>query len=400
MNREKIAALLGGVLNKPAGEIAALPPELDLTTVGLTSIQFIQFIVAVEEAFNIEVRDSDLLFSNFKTLGQIYQTLAGYFKTEPTPVKKPPVKKVLICDCDNVLWQGVAGEEPLQLTNENIALQRALVNLYNKGVLLCLCSKNQPQNIETAFKTLDMPLKPEHIILKKISFNNKVESILQIAKELNLLPESFVFLDDDPHETEAVTAVLPQVTAILANHANPNFTAQMQGCFGTGAIGQNRTELYREQKQREKARQKFGTVEEFNRSLNTKIICEPARPEQLERIAELTNRTNQFNLAGGRFTTNELAKFFSQQNCKIYSVSIADRLGDMGIIGAALVTAGGRNIITNFYLSCRAFGRGAEQVLLNTLKAHCPGRLYGVYRKTEQNKLFADFYTQNGVEIL
>ena len=72
----------------------------------------------------------------------------------------------------------------------------------------------------------------------------------------------------------------------------------------------------------------------------------------------------------------------------------------MGIIGAALVTAGGRNIITNFYLSCRAFGRGAEQVLLNTLKARCPGRLYGVYRKTGQNKLFADFYTQNGVEIL
>lgn len=393
MNREKITALLGGVLNRPASEIAALSPELDLTTVGLTSIQFIQFIVAVEEAFNIEVRDSDLLFSNFKTLGQIYQTLAGYFKTKPAPVKK-----VLICDCDNVLWQGVAGEEPLQLTNENIALQKALVDLYNKGVLLCLCSKNQPQNIETAFKTLNMPLKPEHIILKKISFHNKAESILQIAKELNLLPESFVFLDDDPRETEEVAAVLPQVTAILANRTN--FTAQMQGCFGTGAIGQNRTELYREQKQREKARQKFGTVEEFNRSLNTKIICEPARPEQLERIAELTTRTNQFNLAGGRFTTNELAKFFSQRNCGIYTVSITDRLGDMGIVGAALVTTGDRNIITNFYLSCRAFGRGAEQVLLNALKANYPGTLYGVYRKTEQNKLFADFYTQNGVEIL
>lgn len=398
MNREKITALLGGVLNRPASEIAALSPELDLTTVGLTSIQFIQFIVAVEEAFNIEVRDSDLLFSNFKTVGQIYQTLAGYFKTKPTPVKKAPVKKVLICDCDNVLWQGVAGEEPLQLTNENIALQKALVNLYNQGVLLCLCSKNQPQNIETAFKNLDMPLKPEHIILKKISFHNKAESILQIAKELNLLPESFVFLDDDPRETEAVAAVLPQITTILANCTN--FTAQMQGCFGTGAIGQNRTELYREQKQREKARQKFGTVEEFNRSLNTKIICEPARPEQLERIAELTTRTNQFNLAGGRFTTNELEKFFSQRNCGIYTVSITDRLGDMGIIGAALVTAGNRNIITNFYLSCRAFGRGAEQVLLNALKANYPGTLYGVYRKTEQNKLFADFYTKNGVEIL
>lgn len=395
MNREKITALLGGVLNRPASEIAALSPELDLTTVGLTSIQFIQFIVAVEEAFNIEVRDSDLLFSNFKTLGQIYQTLAGYFKTKPTPVKK-----VLICDCDNVLWQGVAGEEPLQLTNENIALQKALVNLYNQGVLLCLCSKNQPKNIETAFKTLNMPLKPEHIILKKISFHNKAESILQIAKELNLLPESFVFLDDDPRETEAVAAVLPRVATVLANQTNPSFTAQIQGLFGTNTTGQNRTELYREQKQREKARQKFGTVEEFNRSLNTKMVCEPAKLQQLERIAELTNRTNQFNLAGGRFTTNELAKFFSQPNCKIYSVSIADRLGDMGIIGAALVTAGGRNIITNFYLSCRAFGRGAEQVLLNTLKAHCPGRLYGVYRKTEQNKLFADFYTQNGVEIL
>lgn len=393
MNREKITALLGGVLNRPASEIAVLSPELDLTTVGLTSIQFIQFIVAVEEAFNIEVRDSDLLFSNFKTVGQIYQTLAGYFKTEPTPVKK-----VLICDCDNVLWQGVAGEEPLQLTNENIALQKALVNLYNQGVLLCLCSKNQPQNIETAFKTLNMPLKPEHIILKKISFHNKAESILQIAKELNLLPESFVFLDDDPRETEAVAAVLPQVTAILANRTN--FTAQMQGCFGTNTTGQNRTELYREQKQREKARQKFSTVEEFNRSLNTKMVCEPAKLQQLERIAELTNRTNQFNLAGGRFTPNELAKFFSQQNYGIYTVSITDRLGDMGIVGAALVTTGDRNIITNFYLSCRAFGRGAEQVLLNTLKANYPGQLYGVYRKTEQNKLFADFYSKNGVEIL
>lgn len=395
MNREKITALLGGVLNRPASEIAVLSPELDLTTVGLTSIQFIQFIVAVEEAFNIEVRDSDLLFSNFKTVGQIYQTLAGYFKTKPAPVKK-----VLICDCDNVLWQGVAGEEPLQLTNENIALQKALVNLYNQGVLLCLCSKNQPQNIEMAFKTLDMPLKPEHIILKKISFHNKAESILQIAKELNLLPESFVFLDDDPRETEAVAAVLPRVATVLANQTNPSFTAQIQGLFGTNTTGQNRTELYREQKQREKARQQFGTVEEFNRSLNTKIICEPARPEQLERIAELTTRTNQFNLAGGRFTTNELAKFFSQQNYGIYTVSITDRLGDMGIIGAALVTTGDRNIITNFYLSCRAFGRGAEQVLLNALKANYPGQLYGVYRKTEQNKLFADFYTKNGVEIL
>ena len=147
MDKDEITKILSKVMQLDFGELKKIQGDTSLVELGLESVSFIQFIVAMEEKFGIEIRDSDLLLSNFDTLDKLFSTLEQYFQ------KEEPIKKVLICDCDNVLWRGVAGEQDITVEKAHLAFQETLINLYDKGVLLCLCSKNQIENILKALET-------------------------------------------------------------------------------------------------------------------------------------------------------------------------------------------------------------------------------------------------------
>lgn len=392
MNKDIIFQILCTITEKSKEDLMSFPENHSLLDLGLDSLKFIRFIVAVEEQFNIEIYDSDLLFTNFDTIEKLFSTLEKYFKDAP-------LKKVLICDCDNVLWHGVAGEEKIYIDSLAVQLQRSLLDLYNNGVLLCLCSKNEKANIDFAFESLNMVLKKEHIALSKINFRDKATNIKEIALELHLSLDSFVFLDDSDYELGLVSALIPQVYTVKADYSDWSFISEINDLFAQSASSLNRTRLYREQKEREKEKLQFATVQEYNLSLETKTTFHYDNAEEAPRIAELTQRTNQFNLSGKRYTEEDILSFMKNQSYTILTLSVSDKYGDMGIIGAAIYESKAECVVIHaFYLSCRAFGRDFATLMLDEIKK-LNKPIYGVFHETDKNKKQRSFYDDNGVSL-
>jgi FkbH-like protein len=399
--KEKILQLLAESLNRDPAEIMRLSEDSDLRAEGLESLAYIRFIVKAEEAFDIEINDSDLLLEDSMPLSFILDMIGKYI----APSGEKPVKKCLILDCDNVLWNGIAGEDELRdifIGDEAFALQALAAELYEKGVLICLCSKNEPESVEEVFRHFpDMPLKPHMIAARRINRSNKAENLLSIADELNLYPDSFVFLDDSDYELGLVSSLLPGVETIKAGIGKTGVVERVSGLFPVtdAGGGRNRTEQYRQQKEREKIRLSSASVDEYNDSLKTRIDCHKALPSQARRLSELSMRTNQFNLASSRYTPDEIAALLENRDYLVAALSVSDIYGDMGIVGCAVVRLFEKSaLIEGFMLSCRAFGRGFENGLLEFIKSSIGSRsLSGIYRPTEKNRKFARFYMENGV---
>ena len=396
MNKDKILEILAETLEKDFDEIRSLDESVRLDEIGFESIRFVTFIVNIEEEFGIEVNDSDLPVKNFETLGELFQMLGKYFTVPYAP------KKVLILDCDNVLWDSISGEEEITLNAEIVRFQTELIRLYERGVLLCLCSKNERRNVEAAFNMPTMLLKWEHIACAEINLADKARNIRKIAGELNLSTDSFVFVDDSDYELGLVGTLIAGIDTIKADHADARFIDTVRSFFdGTQHQDMNRTKLYKEQKERQKEQLRFETVEEYNSSLETRYTCGFATPHHVDRIAELSQRTNQFNLSCSRYTADEVTRMMDSGDCSMLTLSVTDKYGDMGVVGAAAIrSAGAYAVIEGFMLSCRVFGRGFEFVLLEKIKDMAFGKeLRGVYAPSEKNKRYAGFYSENGVRL-
>lgn len=395
MDKCKILELLADMIDIEKDVILEAPMSTKLSNLGLSSIQFIQFIVAIEDEFNIEILDSDLIMSKFETIEKLMKTLEKYF------IHSMSVKKVLICDCDNVLWHGIAGEEDIFVDNMINEFQKSIIELYNSGILICLCSKNNSENIEQAFKTLNMPLKREYILNEKINMSDKVTNIKKIASELQLSPDSFVFVDDTKYELELVSSIIPEITTVQADYSDLRFIDIIRQYFILDVTDSNRTNQYKEQKEREKQKTYFSTVEEFNDSLETILECSLAKIPHASRISELSLRTNQFNLSNARYTESEIISYIRSEEYSVYILSASDKYGDMGIVGATIIQKSYQPVIIAFFLSCRVFGRGFEIDFIKKIKDDfSKTKLFGVYNKTDKNKRFEDFYFDNEVECI
>lgn len=393
MDKETILQLLSAVTDATVNELKALDDTALLEDHGLTSIGFIRFIVSVEETFSVEILDSDLILSNFATLQGLFATLEKYFAPQEV------LKKVLVTDCDNVLWRGIAGEESLVIDDDARALQETFLRLQQRGILLCLCSKNEPANIAEAFASPSMCLQTAHILLAKINRQDKASNLRELAAELNVDTSSFVFVDDSEYEIGLVNALLPEVTTEKAVGDIAAVCARIEAYFdGTPVSDVDRTRQYREQKQREQDKHRFVTVEEYNASLETIVTCVPAAHDDAARIAELTQRTNQCNLSGKRYTVQEIEHVMNDKHAAIITLKASDKYGDMGLVGAAVITGGNAPVIEGFFVSCRVFDRGFETRLLDTVKRLFPvDTLRGVYVPTEKNTRYRDFYRTHGV---
>ena len=394
MITQTIYQCLSEVLQTSPEELQSTPTDANLSELGLTSLSFISFIVNLEEACNIEVLDSDLLFENFSTLEKLFGTLAKYF-----PNEKKSLKKVLILDADNVLWKGVCGEEEIVIDADILSFQKELLDYYKRGVLLCLCSKNEQAFVEQAFPHTSMLLKKEHFAVFVANRRDKVYNMEEIARQLNLSPDSFVFADDSDYELGFVALNLPEVTCIKVDHNTPEFRNTISELFADvqSTSDLNRTQLYREQKEREKEKHRFTTVQEYNLSLETKMICEKAKLDECQRLAELSTRTHQFNLSDRQYSEDELKSLLTAPDYTVLSLSVSDKYGDMGIVGMAVLQ---KEIIEAFMLSCRVFDRDLELVLLEKIRTYIGTTPKGIYRMTEKNQRYADFYPNNGVDVL
>jgi FkbH-like protein len=283
--------------------------------------------------------------------------------------------KVIVLDCDNTLWKGVVGEEGVDgivIPPALAGLQQSMVELSSKGFLLCLCSKNDEADVlEVLDRRRDMVLKRDHLVAWRINWRPKPENLRSLAEELNLGLDSFIFLDDNPVECALLRAECPEVLTLrLPMESDVAAFLTHVWAFDRLKITSEdklRTAMYQEEAKRARFQQEAPTIDEFLAGLDLRVAISVPTQEQLARVAQLTQRTNQFNFTTVRRSESEVGSLSeSGLSCRI--VEVSDRFGDYGIVGAMIFAARADALeIDSFLLSCRVLGRGVEHRMLNEL---------------------------------
>lgn len=321
-------------------------------------------------------------------------------------------KKCLVLDLDNTLWGGVLGEEGIdgiQIGGDYpgkafLYFQEALLELSENGVILTVCSKNNEQDVFEAWdKNPFMVLKKEHFAAWRINWLDKASNIKELAEELNIGLDSFVFVDDNPTERALVKQLLPMVTVPefpTQPYEIPMFFKRMvEDYFKVYAItdeDKTKTEQYKANAKRSSLQKSFADFDEFLASLDIHLTIESANEFNTPRIAQMTQKTNQFNLTTRRYTDTDI-KSMKAEGCKVWCVSVADKFGDSGITGC-IITNGDE--IDTLLLSCRILGKGIEfafvKSILKELKENGSERIRAKYIPTAKNMQVKDFYEKCG----
>jgi FkbH-like protein len=286
-----------------------------------------------------------------------------------------PAHKVLVLDCDNTLWAGVVGEDGvagIALPEGFLRLQRYALEQQEKGTLICLASKNSERDVLDVFQQRpDMELKSENIISYRINWKPKSDNILSLARELNLGLDSFVFVDDNPIECAQLRAALPQVVTLQLPPENQiqRFLAHLW-VFDKLAVtseDKRRTSLYRENVARQKFEDAATDIADFVAQLGLVIDIADPMNDEWPRVAQLTQRTNQFNFTTVRRAETEL-QALRDTGSLVLRVTVKDRFGDYGLVGEIVANIrDGRLIVDTLLLSCRVLGRGVEHAMLRRL---------------------------------
>lgn len=324
-------------------------------------------------------------------------------------LKQPP-RKVIALDCDETLWTGICGEETpsnLKLEPGRAALQTFMRAQLNSGMLLCLCSKNNPSDVDAVFAAReDFILRPEHFVARRINWRPKSENLKDLAAELNLGLDSFVFIDDSPLECAEVQANSPEILALQIPRAADKVEDFLKHCWAFDRLkvtseDKQRTALYRQNRLREELRAQSGGLAEFVARLELKVEIDALEPARLERVAQLTQRTNQFNFSTRRRTEAQLRELQQRDGMEILTVSVQDRFGEYGLVGVLIFKAeAGRLDVDSFLLSCRVLGRGVEHQMLAHLGGIAAARglsqveIY--FEPTPKNKPAGEFLEKVG----
>lgn len=312
-------------------------------------------------------------------------------------------KKCIVLDCDNVLWGGIISEDgigKIDISNMGEGLffqdfQRFILELYYGGVILAIASKNNYDDIINIFDNHSgMILKKEHISCFEVNWNKKSDSILKIAKFLNIGLDSIVFVDDSQYEIELVKMSLPEVTTIFFNK-NVDFYSQFS-CINLNkaidhAVVKLRNETYKTNQERELLRQNSVNFQDFLNSLATKIEIHKATEFELKRISELSLRANRCT-NGVRYTVEQIANEFNVNGENSYSVYVEDRFGDLGLVGAIIISG---DTINLFCLSCRALGRDVEDKMVRfILDEYNVKKIYFIdtYKNGEIKRYLSSFF--------
>jgi FkbH-like protein len=290
-------------------------------------------------------------------------------------LRKRPIKLVVL-DCDNTLWNGVCGEvgpTGVVIEPEQELLQRRLIELRERGVLLALCSKNSEPDVWNVFnQNPSMVLQREHISVAEISWNDKSTGLQRIANRLGLGLDSFLFLDDNPLEVAEVRANLPAVIALRLPDLEelPNFVDHIWPLDQLTATrdDQLRAASYRLEADRMAERSQHLSMRSFIEKLNLQIQYLPIDEENLARAAQLIERTNQFNLTLKRRSISELRQILARSETTGFLVEVSDKYGEYGSVGIGICEpANATLLVDTFALSCRALGRGVEYHILRHL---------------------------------
>ncbi len=319
-------------------------------------------------------------------------------------------KKVLALDLDNTLWGGVIGDDGqagIEIGQETSVgqayaqLQGYLKAHKDLGVLLTVCSKNDYENAISGLEHPDGVLKPEDFVCIKANWEPKSMNIADMAQELTLLPESFVFVDDNPAERAIVQAQLPDTAVISFDSVEECMLAlDRSGYFEVTTLSGDdakRNAMYQANAQRQAAQQKFANYKDFLLSLDMKAEIRDFDPVHLPRITQLTNKSNQFNVTTKRYTQAEMESVAeSKQHIRLYG-RLEDKFGDNGIVSVVIGRKEEAALRVELWLmSCRVLKRDMEFAMLDSLVMECRKQgikeIYGYYFPTKKNAMVAELF--------
>lgn len=288
-------------------------------------------------------------------------------------------KKVILIDCDNTLWKGIIGEDGIDniycdKTYKGIVFykfQQFLLKKKEEGFLLALVSKNNEIDVKNAFEKKNMPLKWDDFIIKKINWNEKYKSIMEISSELNMFPDSFIFIDDNQFEIDSVKNFTGINNVVLfKDDIDFLFSVFDFYFFKKKRILQSdleKTAQYITEDLRTKAKNKFANFEDFLLFLDIKIDIRKNDFTDFERLSQLTEKTNQFNFNKNFFSVTDLHNWIEKGNI-IFSFKVSDIYGDYGTIGLMLIEIESKRFnIYNYIISCRALGKNIEHKIFTNI---------------------------------
>jgi FkbH-like protein len=326
-------------------------------------------------------------------------------------------KKCIVLDLDNTMWGGVLGEEGVEgirLSDDGAGkayhdFQRALLDYYETGTLLAICSKNDEALALAALREHPaMILRPEHFAAIRINWNSKAANLHELANELNIGMDAMVFLDDSEFERAEVQRLAPLVTVpkLPADPSEfPAFVASLPFFDSLKATedDRRRSVMYADERHRKEFQHQAASLDEFLQGLHINISVRPADKFGLARLAQLSQKTNQFNLTTRRYSEGDLAERLDRGNWRVYSLGAGDRFGDSGVTGgcfAEIAPGGGQARIDSFFVSCRVLGRGIEAAFMTTV-LKCLRRegvrvVEAEFIATEKNGVAKEFLPKQG----
>ncbi len=324
-------------------------------------------------------------------------------------------RKCLVMDLDNVMWGGIVGEDGVSGVaigdeapgNVYRDIQLAARRLYERGVILAIASKNNPEDALAVFaERKEMVLRREDFAAIEIGWGDKASALRRIAAQLNIGTDSLVFLDDSPQERLLVQTELPEVEVLPFPEDVSALPDELLRCglFDSLTLtdeDRGRGRMYAQRQQRQSAETQATDLDAFLRSLELSVSVVPAEASDVPRVTQLTQRTNQFNLTTRRYTETDIAAMLNDPAWQVLTLSVRDRFGDEGLAGVCLTRIqDGEAAIDSFLMSCRVLGRGVEKAFIATAVHYAARagatRVTAQFLPTKKNAQVRDFYSKHG----
>ena len=324
-------------------------------------------------------------------------------------------KKALIFDCDNTLWKGILGEDGFDniemsaKTNDGSIfseIQAMALALNKQGILIGLCSKNNPDDVDEVIKSHpDMQLRNEHISINKSNWSDKVSNLKDISQELNIGLDSLVFVDDSSFEVNLIREQLPEITVLQVPerlYEYPKMLRENSGLFynlSLTAEDRKKTDMYKQQVKRTSIKMEYSDIKDYLVSLGLKMIIYQDDESIIPRMSQMTQKTNQFNLTTKRYTEGDIQKFINDSNSDVYAFSVSDKFGDSGVTGLCITNIDDNSKTANIdtlLMSCRIIGRNVEYAfidyIIKIIKEKKINVIKAKYIKTQKNEQVKEFY--------
>jgi FkbH-like protein len=321
-------------------------------------------------------------------------------------------RKLIIVDLDDTLWGGIVGDagwENLVLGGHHhigeafADFQQALKSMQNRGILLAIVSKNEEQiALEAIEKHPEMVLRLEDFAGWRINWQDKAQNIIDVLTELNLGPQSAVFIDDNPVERARVKESLPEVLVPDWPQDPLYYPATLLSlrCFELPSLSREdlaRTTMYLSETKRRELKKTVSSLEEWLARLSIRVQVDELQPANLQRATQLLNKTNQMNLSTRRMSEAELMAWSEQKQHRLWTLRVSDKFGDAGLTGIISLELQKQSAqIVDFILSCRVLGRKIEETMLATAIHHAQAlgveNVYARYIPTAKNKPCLDFF--------